>query len=472
MLFNSLAFWLFLPLVLAAFWAIPSRMRTLRQAALLAASYAFYAFWDVRFLGLIVLSTAVDFWVARRLPEARHPRAWLAVSIAANLGLLGTFKYLGFFIAEAQALLAWLHLPVHPWALELGLPVGISFYTFQTLGYTLDVHRRRIPPERNPLTFALFVAFFPQLMAGPIERARDLLPQLRALPRAGWESVASGFRLFVLGMVKKVVVSAAIWEHAQGLYLNPELRGTGEAWWLGGLMLTHIYMDFAGYSDMAVGLGRMLGIRLSRNFNQVFSSVSIPDLWRRWHMTLGRWFRDYAWIPLRQRGVAKGPATLLVFALIGLWHGANWNFLLWGLLLGGLWWLDDATRWQQRLVAPLPARLGRWLAQAMTLGVFVWASQLFPVTELSDAWQLMRTMAGFPSAEALGWSPVPRTVGLAVGLAAAIEWGVPYAEARTQRSAQWAQRYAWVRAVVFLPIGMALCVEGLWQAREFVYFQF
>ncbi len=472
MLFNSLDFWLFFPLVLAVYSVLPERRVPLRQAALLLASYAFYAHWDVRFCGLIVLSTLVDFVAARRMDRSRHRKAWLVASVVTNLGVLGTFKYLGFFVEEAGAVLASLGLPVHPMALNIVLPVGISFYTFQTLGYTLDVYRKRVEPERKLLPFALFVSFFPQLMAGPIERARDLLPQLHVLRRPGRGELASGFRLFLLGMVKKVVISSVIWEHAQVLYLNPALRGTAEAWWLGVLMLTHIYMDFSGYSDMAVGLGRMLGVKLSTNFNRVFMARNFPDLWRRWHITLGRWFRDAVWIPLRRRGWSKPAATLVTFALIGGWHGANWTFLWWGVLMGLLWWVDDQTRWQQRLTAPLPDSIGRPLASVLTLGLFVWVSQLFPVDRLADAGVLMRAMVGFPAAEALPWGGASRAVYFAMFLAAAIEWGVPYSEARIQASARWARNWGWVRAVVFIPWGCALCVEGLWQAREFVYFQF
>ena len=472
MLFNSLDFWLFLPLVLVVYSVLPHRFVRARQIVLLAASYAFYAYWDFRFCGLIALSTLVDFFVCRRLEHTRHRKAWLAASVVTNLGVLGTFKYLGFFVEQVGMVFASIGLPVSPLALNMVLPVGISFYTFQTLGYTLDVYRKRLKPERDFIPFALFVSFFPQLMAGPIERARELLPQLHVLQPPTRQDVASGFRLFLLGMVKKVAVSSVIWEHAQVLYLNPALRGTAEAWWLGILMFTHIYMDFSGYSDMAVGLGRMLGVKLSTNFNRVFTARNFPDLWRRWHMTLGRWFRDYIWIPLRKRGWNKPAATLLTFALIGVWHGANWTFLIWGVLMGLFWWVDDQTQWQKRLTAPLPPPLGRGLASVLTLGLFVFISQLFPVERLTDAWTLMRSMAGFPAADALPWNGVPRAVAAAMVLAAGLEWGVLYSEARIQTSTRWARNWGWVRATVFIPWGCALCVEGLWQAREFVYFQF
>ncbi|MDA8979015.1 MBOAT family protein, partial [bacterium] len=258
MLFNSIDFWLFLPVVLGLFAAL--RTSRSRLVLLLAASYFFYGFWDWRFLGLIILSTLVDYLVALRLDNQstkESPRKRLvALSVIVNLGILGLFKYAGFFIAEAQALLGI----TSNWTLSLILPIGISFYTFQTLGYTFDVYRRRIPAERDFLTFATFVAFFPQLMAGPIERARDLLPQLRQLQPG---DLSSGLQLFLLGMVKKVVISTALASHCDLLYLNPGLRSPAEAWLMGLLMFMHILMDFSGYSDMAIGLGRMFGVRLS-----------------------------------------------------------------------------------------------------------------------------------------------------------------------------------------------------------------
>lgn len=461
MLFNSLDFWLFLPLVWGAYALLPAGWRRVRTGMLLAASYFFYSYWDVRFLGLIVLSTGVDFWVARRM-EDKHGgarRRWLALSIGVNLGILGAFKYFGFFVDSAAAICAAMGWPVEPVTLDLVLPIGISFYTFQTLGYTIDVYRGQVQAEREPLTFALFVAFFPQLMAGPIERASRLLPQLHAPLKP---DLRAGFPLFLRGMVKKVAISSTLWSYAQMLYLNPEALSTGMAWMLAGIMLVHIYMDFSGYSDMAVGLGRMFGVRLSRNFDQVFRSQGFPDLWRRWHITLGRWFRDYLYFPLLRRGMPRNAAILLTFSVIGLWHGPRWTLALWGVGMGVAWVADNSMQW--------PQRLRRWnprlqaIGSLVTLAVFAWLSQLFPVEEVGKAWQLQRTMLGWPGPQAMGFSAPPRAVWVALLLFVALEWNRPGTTNST--IVQWFER------LVLYPIGIALCIEGLWQSREFVYFQF
>ena len=475
MLFNSLDFLLWLPVLLLAYGVLPGRHLRVRQAVLLAASYLFYGYFDARFLLVLWASTAIDFVAARQIAAAgsgTRRKIWLASSLATNLGLLIYFKYAGFFVESAAALLEALHMPYSPLALQVVMPVGISFYTFQTLGYTLDVYRGRIAPERSPLAFALFVAFFPQLMAGPIERASDLLPQLRRLPVPAWSDVRSGVRWFLLGLVKKVVISTALYEHASGLYLNPDLRSTPEAWVLSSLILIHIYMDFSGYSDMAVGLGRMLGIRLSANFDRVTAARNAPDLWRRWHRTLGRWFRDYVLLPLSRAGVPRRMAIFMTFSAVGLWHGAQWTYVVWGMLMGGMWLFDDATRWQERVTFFLPPAVARRVQTLLTLTAFLFICQLFAVPTLADGATLMRTLLGFPSPFPDPFTPLPRAVLLACGLFFALEFFPPLLEDRLRRFPHWNTRWVFVRDVVVIPVALALCAEGLLQSREFVYFQF
>jgi len=471
MLFNSIDFLLFLPVVLGLHWALPRARRWI----LLVASYVFYGFWDASFLGLIMLSTAIDYLVGRALmgtEDAGKRKVWLLASILANLSILTLFKYANFFIAEARTFFGL----EGDWALDMILPVGISFYTFQTLGYTLDVYRRRIPAERNLLTFAVFVAFFPQLMAGPIERARDLLPQLR---NPGRSDLSGGFRLFLLGLVKKTFISTTLAAHCDLLYLNPALRSPGEAWWMGLLMFMHILMDFSGYSDMALGLGRMFGIRLSPNFNNVLASRSFPDFWRRWHMTLGRWFRDYVLLPLHRAGVPRPAAYLLTFSLIGFWHGASWNFIIWGTLMGVLWLLDS---WRTRSRTPSPSPSPspsqfpspfptqfQFPFQLSTLLSFIFIGQFFPTSTPSDALALMSSMVGWGPDAPLPFVPVPMAVWLALSLGFLLEWAVP-------RWAVWSEAQPvatlWIQSLILVPAGLALAMESLNVAREFVYFQF
>lgn len=475
MLFNSLDFLLCLPLLLLAYGALPVRHLRIRQGLLLAASYLFYGYFDARFLLVLWASTAIDFVAARQIAAAAsgtRRKIWLAASLVTNLGLLAYFKYVGFFVESAAALLDALHVPYSPWTLQVVLPVGISFYTFQTLGYTLDVYRGRLAPERSPLAFALFVAFFPQLMAGPIERASDLLPQLRRLPVPVGSEVRSGFRVFLLGLVKKVVISTALFDHAHGLYLNPELRSTPETWVLSGLIFIHIYMDFSGYSDMAVGLGKMLGIRLSANFDRVLSARNLPDLWRRWHRTLGRWFRDYVLLPLARAGVPRRLAIFFTFSAVGLWHGAQWTFVLWGMLMGLVWLFDDATRWQERLTSWLPPPVARGVQTLFTLVTFLFLCQLFAVPTLADGATTMRALLGFPAPFPDPFTPLPRAVILACGVFFALEFFPPLLEDRLRRFPHWNTRWVFVRDVVVIPVALALCAEGLLQSREFVYFQF
>lgn len=311
-------------------WA--ARSTTWRNGVLLAASYVFYGFWDVRFLGLIALSTGVDF-LAGLLMAGGKRKLGMWMSLVVNLGVLIAFKYAGFFVnswVDAwQAVGVTMSKPV--W--NLVLPVGISFYTFQTLSYTLDVYRGTVPAERNPLTFAAFVAFFPQLVAGPIERASSLLPQFNRVRTFTYDEARSGLRLILWGMFKKVLVADTCAPWVDALFADPG-QNTGPMLAFGAVLFGfQIYGDFSGYSDIAVGTARLFGVRLHPNFHFPYFAANIGDFWRRWHMTLTAWFRDYVYIPLggsRNGGLKTFRNTVVVFLLSGLWHGANWTFLAWG----------------------------------------------------------------------------------------------------------------------------------------------
>ncbi len=317
------------------------RFRRAQVGLLLVSSYAFYGYWDYRFLLLLWISTLVDYLVglglARSNCEGRR-RTLLTLSLVVNLGLLGVFKYFDFFQQSLTALLTQIGLSYHPLLLQVVLPVGISFYTFQTLGYTIDVYRREVEPEKDLPTFALFVAYFPQLVAGPIERARDLLPQLRRAAPLDLPRLTSGFILIVLGLFKKCVLG-----DLAGFYLvEPAFSAPqgGLHLWVGTLAFAvQIYGDFAGYSDLARGVSRCFGIELSRNFLAPYLALNITDFWRRWHVTLSHWFRDYLYIPLggNRLGPRRTYFNLVVTMLLcGLWHGAAWNFILWGAYHGVL----------------------------------------------------------------------------------------------------------------------------------------
>ncbi len=338
MLFTELNFWVFFAVVMLAYILLPHRAQ---NRMLLVASYVFYGAWDWRFLGLILFSTIVDYLVGFRMgaitSQARR-RQLLWISIGVNLGLLGVFKYFGFFVESFSALLASIGYQADPFMLSIVLPVGISFYTFQTLSYTIDIYRRDLKPTKDFLDFALFVAFFPQLVAGPIERARSLLPNIE-LPRVlSWEDFRRGAVLCLIGLIKKIVIADGVAGSVNAIYASPDptrLDIVFATW----LFAIQIYCDFSGYTDIARGVARMLGFRLMRNFAQPYFAADPQEFWRRWHISLSTWLRDYLYISLggNRGGNWKTYRNLMAtMTLGGLWHGAAWNFVAWGIYQGGL----------------------------------------------------------------------------------------------------------------------------------------
>lgn len=326
------------------YWALRRRDQ-LRIVALTLASWGFYAAWDWRFLALLLISTLVDYVCARRITAKReHGRRWLAVSVVVNLGVLATFKYLDFFASSTAAALQALGLQADWVSLNLVLPVGISFYTFQTLGYAIDVHRGRIEACREFWPFAAYVAFFPQLVAGPIERASTLLPQLRRTPEFRWSDQLDGARLFVIGLWKKLVIADNLGAYVDWVFAMPADQVAAHHVVLGVLAFAgQIWADFSGYTDMALGIARTLGVRLSENFDAPYLARGPRDFWRRWHITLSTWLRDYVYIPLGgdRRGPVRTQINLLLTMLLGgLWHGAAWTFVIWG-AFHGLWLAID-----------------------------------------------------------------------------------------------------------------------------------
>jgi alginate O-acetyltransferase complex protein AlgI len=336
MLFTEPRFLVFFLVVFGVHWTL--RANGVRKAWLLLASYAFYAAWDARFLSLIVASTLIDYVAALRMqrPGARRGR-WLFLSVGANLSMLGFFKYFDFFVGSAAELLTWLGLPTSDATLGLILPVGISFYTFQTMSYSLDVYRRRMEPTRNLLDVATFVAFFPQLVAGPIVRAAEFLPQLREPRRLGGVDVRGALVLFLVGFFKKTCVSDNLAPAVDIYFAQPWEFDAVTAWAAVLAYAVQIYCDFSGYSDMAIACAALLGYRLVLNFDYPYVSRSVTEFWRRWHISLSSWLRDYLYIPLgggRGSALCVGRNLMITMLLGGLWHGAAWNFVIWGGLHG------------------------------------------------------------------------------------------------------------------------------------------
>ncbi len=344
MLFNSAAFAVFLPCMLAVYWVLRGGSR---RWALLAGSYLFYSWWDWRFTSLLLISTIVDYSCGRAMERRREvgARKWiLCVSLVTNLGILATFKYFGFFADSAAAMLGMFGVGADLPTLNVVLPMGISFYTFQTMSYSIDVYRGAAA-EKSLRDFAIFVACFPQLVAGPIMRAGDLLPQIKTEQKFADSDMAVGvYRLF-RGLFKKMVLADTLGVYVDEVFAAPQAFTGVSAWIALYAYAFQIYMDFSGYTDIALGVGRMFGLRLMENFDRPYLADSPRDFWRRWHISLSTWLRDYLYIPLggSRRGRRRTVINLFVtMALGGLWHGAAWTFVTWGVFHGVLLGLQRA----------------------------------------------------------------------------------------------------------------------------------
>ncbi|MFM9826121.1 MBOAT family O-acyltransferase, partial [Flavobacterium sp.] len=333
-----LSFLLFLPIVFTLYWLVNKRGLQLQNFLLLIASYFFYACWDWRFLFLLLFSTALDYFTGIKMEEAKtqiNKKIWFWLSIIINLGFLGVFKYYNFFADSFATALSGIGIQANFWTLKVILPVGISFYTFHGLSYVIDIYKDRIKAERNIITYSLFVSFFPLLVAGPIERATHLLPQIKKKRVFDYTKAIDGLRQIIWGLFKKVVIADNCAKFANTIFDN-SADYSGSTLVLGAVFFAiQIYGDFSGYSDIALGTARLFGIDLLRNFAFPYFSRDIAEFWRRWHISLSSWFRDYLYIPLGGSRVGilmKIRNTFIIFLISGFWHGANWTFIVWGAL--------------------------------------------------------------------------------------------------------------------------------------------
>jgi len=346
MLFNSLIFAVFLAVVLTVYYAASARYWRGLKLFLLFASYFFYGWWDIRFVSLLVISTLVDFAAVRQIQSKQgNPKAWLMLSLVVNLGILGFFKYADFFIGNAEIFLQRLGLDPLNIRLDVILPVGISFYTFQTLSLTLDAFRGKITERYSLLDVALYVAFFPQLVAGPIVRAVSFLPQIQRKPRFRAPIFMWGWWLVWLGLFKKVIIADSLAKIVDQYMATADLAGASMlvSWKAAVCFSLQIYCDFSGYSDIAIGVACLMGLRFPVNFMAPYIAISFSDFWRRWHISLSTWLRDYLYIPLggNRKGRSRTYINLMITMLLGgLWHGASWNFVLWGGIHGVLLCLE------------------------------------------------------------------------------------------------------------------------------------
>ena len=390
MLFNSPEFLLFLPIVFGLYWFVMRQNLKAQNVLLLFASYVFYGWWDWRFLGLIAFSTVVDFFVGIRVAKASEKRMknwWMAVSLLVNLGLLAYFKYANFFIESWIEAWGAMGVTMHASTLKVILPVGISFYTFQTLSYSIDIYRGKLKPTRSLVNFAAFVSFFPQLVAGPIERASRLLPQIETQRVFKYEEGVAGLRLILWGMFKKVVVADTCAIYANDIFAN-YTEYSGPTLMLGAVYFAfQIYGDFSGYSDIAIGTAKLFGIQLMTNFKTPYFSRDIAEFWRRWHISLSTWFRDYLYIPLGGSRVGKWKAVrnvFIIFLVSGFWHGANWTFIVWGGLHACLF-LPLLLRGTNRRYTSETIAEGKWLPTGRELLGMAWT-----FTMVCVAWVFFR----------------------------------------------------------------------------------
>jgi D-alanyl-lipoteichoic acid acyltransferase DltB (MBOAT superfamily) len=403
MLFNSLSFALFLPIVFVIYYFFSKGNLKLQNILLLIASYFFYACWDYRFLFLLMFSTLLDYYTGLKMessPNKRSRKFWFWLSVIINLGFLGVFKYYNFFAQSFADAISNFGLQVNPWTLKVILPVGISFYTFHGLSYVIDIYKQKIKAEKNFYEYALFVSFFPLLVAGPIERATHLLPQVKNKRVFNKTEAVDGLRQILWGLFKKIVIADSCAQFANIIF-NNEGSYSGIALVAGALFFTfQIYCDFSGYSDIALGTAKLFGFNLLKNFAFPYFSRDIAEFWRRWHISLSTWFRDYLYIPL---GGSKGGTWLkvrnifIIFIVSGFWHGANWTFLMWG-FLNALYIMPSILLKTNRNNLDVVAQ-GKYfptgkefLQMIITFAVTVLAWIFFRASSISHAFQYIRDM--------------------------------------------------------------------------------
>lgn len=481
MSFASPEFVIFFAVICILYFATPYR---LRWVLLLIASYLFYAYWNAWYILLIVFSTFVDFIVAARLHRAEDPRRrklLLTVSMVVNLGVLFAFKYFNFFSDSAADILQSLGVAYNAATLDVLLPVGISFYTFQSMSYTIDVYRRTIEPERNPGIFATYVAFFPQLVAGPIERAGNIMPQFYRQVDFDYDRIVNGLRRILWGMFKKMVIADHVAMYVNVVY-NDVHSFSGPTLWIATVFFAvQIYCDFSAYSDIAVGTAQILGINLMENFRQPYLSRSVREFWRRWHISLSTWFRDYLYIPLGGSRVRFGWVLvnlMIVFVVSGLWHGANWTFAIWGMLHGGYVVAEVVWEWlpfTKRLRAP------QWVKIAITFVLVCFAWIFFRANSLGDAWYVVTHLGDIPSGLSLGAlaSPINLQSADLARLEFMLAWGllaalilVDWLDARWGLIAVIGRSPLLVRWGIYYALSLAILLSYGSYPQEFIYFQF
>jgi alginate O-acetyltransferase complex protein AlgI len=486
MLFNSLAFLLFFPVTTAIYFALPHRAR---WAWLLACSAFFYTCFIPKYLLVLVAVILIDYCAGIAIERAagRRRKLLLGLSLAANLGILGAFKYFDFFSDNLRVLAGVLHWNYSLETLGWALPVGLSFHTFQSMAYTIEVYRGRFKAERHLGIFALYVLFYPQLVAGPIERPGHLLPQFRIRQRFDIDRMFSGLRLMLWGLFKKIVIADRMALIVDLVYSNPTDYGGGWVVVATWLFAIQIYCDFSGYTDVAIGAARVLGINLCTNFARPYESASVGEFWRRWHISLSTWFRDYVYLPLGGNRVSLARwcrNIAIVFILSGLWHGASWTFVIWGALHGAYLIAGRFTAgFRERCavaigLARFPS-LRRAFAVVMTFQLVAFAWLFFRATSLANAGELLARLRDAPSFLSPGVMPLATLVSLSregqLLIAASLIVVLLYVEFAASRAGaveRWARTPVWLRWTAYDALILLMLWIGDLGARSFIYFQF
>jgi alginate O-acetyltransferase complex protein AlgI len=478
MLFNSIDFAIFLPIVFFLYWFIAKGNTKNQNILILVSSYIFYGWWDWRFLFLIFFSSVLDFFIGIALEnndQAKIRKGLVWLSILVNLGFLGFFKYFNFFIENFNTAFSFFGNNISNSSLNIILPVGISFYTFQTLSYSIDIYKRKIQPTRDFVSFSAFVSFFPQLVAGPIERASNLLPQFENKRTFDYHKAVDGLRQILWGLFKKVVIADNCAESVNYIFGNSDSL-SGSTLFLGGVLFAfQIYGDFSGYSDIAIGTSRLFGFDLMRNFAFPYFSRDIAEFWRRWHISLSTWFRDYLYIPL---GGSKGGLimkvrnTFIIFIVSGFWHGANWTFVFWG-FLNALYFLplllSNKNRLNIDIVAkdrtlPTFSEIGKI---SLTFGLTVLAWIFFRADNISHAFSYLSEI--FSNSFFTLPEHFPKTTLALVTIFILVEWlGREEQYAIATLGFNWPRK---LRLAFYYSIILVLFLYS-GQQQQFIYFQF
>lgn len=480
MLFNSIQFAVFFPVVVLTYFLLPHRFRWM---FLLAASYYFYMCWKAEYAALIIICTLVNFYAAIEIGRStakRRKRLFLLLSLLTSLGMLFMFKYLNFMTSSLTQLLHHFNLLVQVPSLKLLLPIGISFYTFQTLSYTIDVYRGTVKPEKHLGYFALYVIFFPQLVAGPIERPGNLIPQLRERHRPSYDDISFGLKMMAWGFFKKLVIADRMAIFVDEVYQSPAGFHGFQVVIIAVFFMIQIYADFSGYSDIAVGSARVLGFRLMQNFYRPHASDSVSEFWKRWHISLSSWIRDYVFMPLtdvfrKWKLWGFAFAGFLSFLIFGVWHGAGWNFVAFGFIFG-IYYAFELLTWRQRkrLWRNIPSRIMKPVSVVFVFLLIAFTSIFFRAASIKDALTLFRNLPHFDFTQfrlnSIGNDPVNLVLSYVFMV---VLVALQMLQGRQQTVIDYISgKHFLLRWTFYVLLVYIILNFGVYNSREFYYFQF